>query len=97
MLSDVVELAGTVSEMWGALLMANGLYGLSSRWAVPKHLLSALFNGKLARGAGRLETISEEDKVESLRGLAFVALGFLLHVGVKVVSMWLALVQKGAR
>lgn len=57
-------------------------------WKVPKVLCSALVNGRLARGAGRMGAVTDENKVESLRGLALVALGFLLHLGIKVAEMW---------
>ena len=78
----LVEFVGGVCELAGALLMANALLGIVPGWDVPKYLGSALVNGKLATGLQRAGGLTPEDRRQSLRGLAFIALGFVLKVAV---------------
>jgi len=78
MIFELLELIGAVCEITGAFMMANALLGLIGASQVPKHLASALINGKLARGFSRIGGLTGEDHRQSLRGLAFLAVGFLL-------------------
>jgi len=76
----LVELVGGMCELAGALMMANALLGIVPGRDVPKYLASALVNGKLATGLQRAGGLTPEDRLQSLRGLAFIALGFVLKV-----------------
>jgi hypothetical protein len=80
----LVELVGALCELMGALLMANALLGLVRGRDVPHYLWSALINGKLAAGFERVGGLTADDHRQSLRGLALIALGFVLKVGLIV-------------
>ena len=83
MTHTVVELIASICEIYGAILMANALVGtVVGRMKLPKYLLSAVVRGKLARGLKRLGGLTPEDYGESLRGLGFNFLGFVLKFGV---------------
>ena len=79
---SLVELGGGVCELIGAFLMANALLGHTQGADVWKYLGSSFVNGKLARGFKRLSGVAAEDYRLSLRGLAFIVLGFVVKVGV---------------
>ncbi len=88
MTHSIIELIGSLFEIWGAVLMANALLGIASgRRKVPKVLLSAVIGGDLARGIARLGGLTQEDYRESLRGLGFIFIGFVLKFGVAILDL----------
>ena len=85
-IKESLTLAASVCDLVGALLLANSLISHISIWQVPKYLVSALIGTVAAKdltGFGG----SHENHLKSLRGLAFIALGFLIHVGTAFFSI----------
>jgi hypothetical protein len=80
---DILELVGSICEIIGAFLTANALLGniAKKKTNVPLFLVSALYNGTLSEGFQRAAGLTPEDHRRSLRGLAFIALGFTLKFG----------------
>ena len=78
-LSILLQLVGLAAQLAGVLLMANGYTGLVRAGNVPRLLASALRRGAAARGAAELHSLTVEDKLRSLQGLASIGLGFLLQ------------------
>lgn len=88
MTRNLIELIASLFEIWGAVQMANALLGITTgRAKVPTVLLSAIVGGKLARGIARLGGLTQEDYRESLRGLGFVFIGFVLKFCVAIFDM----------
>jgi hypothetical protein len=76
-----IELAGGVCELLGALMMANALLGIVQPGEVWKYLGSALFKGNLGTTAfQRVSGLTPENHALSLRGLAFIVVGFVVKV-----------------
>lgn len=92
MTRTAVELIASLCEIYGAILMANALVGtVARRTQLPRYLLSAVVGGKLARGLQRLGGLQPEDLGQSLRGLGFIFVGFVLKFAVALadaVSAW---------
>ena len=78
-LPELLQLSGSVFEIAGVVLMANGLIGAVDRRGVVRTLLDALRRGPRARGAVRMRELTPEDGLRALQGLAFVLVGFLLQ------------------
>ncbi len=74
-----LQLAGSVVEVAGVLLMANGVLAGVAWGGVLKALLDGLRRGPGARGAVRMSELSEEDRVITLQGLGFILVGFVLQ------------------
>lgn len=79
LLAPVLQLAGSVAEISGVLLMANGLLAGVAWDGVLKALFDGLRRGPGARGAVRMSELSEEDRVVTLQGLGFILVGFVLQ------------------
>lgn len=77
--SNLLQLLGVSFDVWGALALANGYLSAVQRRDVLRVLWSALWSGSAARGASELSVVSPEKRLESLRGLALIGLGFLLQ------------------
>lgn len=61
-------------------MMANAYVAVKLR-DLPILLASALFRGRIARGAHKLEgALTPEDRLTTLQGLALITLGFVLQV-----------------
>ncbi|MEP6934175.1 MAG: hypothetical protein ABI988_09590 [Nitrospirota bacterium] len=80
MTPDILELIASICEIIGAFLTANALLGNIHKKMinVPLFLVSALYNGTLSNAFQRAAGLTSEDHRRSLRGLAFIALGFTL-------------------
>ena len=74
-----LQLAGSVVEIAGVLLMANGVLAGVAWGGVFKALLDGLRRGPGARGAVRMSELTDEDRVVTLQGLAFILVGFMLQ------------------
>jgi hypothetical protein len=73
-----LQILGVLSEVWGVLLMANGIAGVTRWRKLPRLLLRALvkrpvLEGKLA------QALDQEDRATTLRGLAYLVVGFVLQ------------------
>jgi len=80
-LAAALELAALGLQVAGVLLMANGYTRVVATRDLPFLLLSALFRGKIARGAAQIGDLVAEDRLRALQGLALVGLGFMLQGG----------------
>lgn len=76
---DLLQVVGLLLQLAGVLLMANGYTNFVHPGDLVALLSSALWRGKSARGAAALQKLSQEKKLASLQGLAFVGLGFLVQ------------------
>jgi hypothetical protein len=90
--SNLLQLLGTGFEIWGALAMANSYLSVVRRRDVPRILWAALWRAAAARGASELSVLSGDHRLESLRGLALICLGFMIQG----IGMALALLQPAA-
>lgn len=77
-MSLVLFIFSLFAEVAGALMMANGIAGIVRWRQVPGLLLRALFRRPTIEGRLSAE-LSQEDRAVTLRGLAFLALGFVLQ------------------
>jgi hypothetical protein len=88
-LATILQLAGGVLEIGGALMMANAHLNVIRLRHLPRLLLSALVRGRMARGSARLDGVfSQDDRLASLQGLSAIALGFVLQLAATIVSWW---------
>ena len=78
-LPPTLQLGGSVVEIAGVLLMANGVLAGVAWGGVLKALFDGLRRGPGARGAVRMSELSEENRVVTLQGLAFILIGFVLQ------------------
>lgn len=84
-LATWTQLLASLLEIVGALLMANANVAVAKGGQVPRLLVVALWRGAMARGAAKLDgALSQEDRLKTLQGLAFIATGFLLQVAATV-------------
>lgn len=76
------QLLASLLEIAGVLLMANAHVAVAKGSQIPGLLVVAVWRGAMARGAAKLDgVLSQEDRLKTLQGLAFIAAGFLLQVG----------------
>jgi hypothetical protein len=80
-LSAILQLIGALSEIYGAILMANQYIATPKRdyLALVTLLLDALSRGKISREATSGIFPVSDNKLTSLQGLAYIGLGFLLQ------------------
>ncbi|MFV2073459.1 MAG: hypothetical protein ACC742_12510 [Thermoanaerobaculales bacterium] len=86
-LPSTLQLAGSVAEIIGIVLMANGLLSGIAWGGVLRTLIDAIRRGPSARGAVRMSELGEENGLHTLQGLAFVLVGFVLQAVGTVLSM----------
>ncbi len=87
---QILQMLGSVAEIAGVVLMANGyLSPARGETAKLQVLMSALFGGPSADGAEEAYDagLSSESYRSVLRGLAVVGLGFLLQAVALLVSI----------
>lgn len=77
MISSTLNILAASLELIGVLLLANHYLKIRIR-KIPAILLSSLVGGKMSRAAANLARLADDDPIVSLRGLAFLASGFLV-------------------
>lgn len=92
MLANVLNIIAASLELIGAVLLANHYLKIRAR-KIPKVLLSALFGGKISKKAANLAQLADDNPVISLRGLAFLVLGFLVQLISNFVQMYTNIAQ----
>jgi hypothetical protein len=78
-ISGILNIFATSLELVGVLLLANHYLKIRIR-KIPAMLLSALIGGRMSRAAANLARLADDDPIVSLRGLAFIASGFLVQL-----------------
>jgi len=79
MVALALIISGLIIEILGVLCMANGYLSVIRIHQIPWVLFKCVFNNRTAHGVGVVAPISEEDIGLILKGLAFLALGFILQ------------------
>jgi hypothetical protein len=74
---DFIQALGGGLGVVGSFYLANRHLNVPF-WQMPRYLLFAFFNRN--RVAERISEWSEENALKSLKGLALIALGFLLQI-----------------
>lgn len=77
--SVVLQLLGGLFEVAGVYLMASRLLSTTTVASKVSALLSALLRGRTASNAVTTSELNPEDKLRTLQGLAFIAVGFILQ------------------
>jgi hypothetical protein len=78
--SRILILAGSISGVCGAILMANQYTRAVDRiFDLAEVLLNALARGNKAKGMVAVSADEPEHRIVTLQGLGFVFLGFLLQ------------------
>lgn len=87
--SRILILAGSISGVCGAILMANrytravdGIFDLA------EVLLNALARGNKAKGMVAVSESEPEHRIATLQGLGFVFLGFLLQAAGVLIELF---------
>jgi len=87
--SRILILAGSISGVCGAILMANqytravdGIFDLA------EVLLNALARGNKAKGMVAVAENEAEQKIATLQGLGFIFLGFLLQAAGVLIELF---------
>ncbi len=84
--AHALEAAGLLLEVIGVLLMANA-YTRVFYYQLPGVLVSSLWNGKAAKDAAEIKEHIHDNAVVSIRGLAFMCLGFMLKATPSIVHL----------
>jgi hypothetical protein len=81
-------LIGLAFELVGVIMMARRYVRIVPLVEVPRLLLAALTRKPAARAAARLHPLWVEDSLDSLQGLAFIAVGFVCQTVVAVLGVF---------
>ena len=90
MIVNILNIVAVSLELIGAIFLANHYLKVRTR-KVPKVLFSALFGGEISKRAANLAQLADDDPIISLRGLAFLVLGFFVQLISNIVQMYLNL------
>lgn len=76
---SILNMFAASLELTGAFFLANHYLKIRAR-NIPKVLMSSLFRGRVSNLAANLSQLAGDDPVISLRGIAFLALGFTIQI-----------------
>lgn len=82
----ILNITAAALELLGAVLLANHYLTVRVKY-IPSILFSALFKGRKAVAAANLARLSPDDPKVSLRGLAFLSLGFFIQLISSVIQI----------
>lgn len=85
---DIFHVAGAISGLIGAFLMANQYFNIQT-YQIPWSIISAFWRGGPAKTAAEIYQFKRENHLASLQGLAFIGLGFLLDLIPNVVALFI--------
>jgi len=87
--SRVLLISGGICGFWGASKMANA-YSDTVRSGLDffRVLLKAIFSRDAAEATVKLSEIGKEDKIETLRGLGLIYIGFFLQAAGGIVDLF---------
>lgn len=88
MMALLLQIIGSTLEVIGAYLIANLYFETVTRRQIPIMLIHALWRGSKAKDGIALTGISEENKLISLQGIAFIGIGFLCQLLASIMALF---------
>jgi hypothetical protein len=83
----ILNILGSVFEIMGVILMANRFIKVKA-WQIPAVIVSSLWRGKLSLRAASFAELTEDNALETLRGLSFIAVGFVIGALPNVIKLF---------
>lgn len=84
---DLIKLCANVLEIFGVFMMANAHLKIHGWLPKFRMLIGSMFGTKFSRKSVKASEYMPETRYTTLRGLAFIGVGFLANTGVFLYEM----------